>query len=129
MRKSIWATLICAHVTVLCLGFSTAQAQAPISIATVIKESAAYQLRIVTLRGSITDLEALPPYMTRRGPVVGACLFTLKDGTGSIEVEVDRDCAESVDRTWRQNYIVRGILQMQGSKIFLLATEVRRGDE
>ena len=106
-----------------------AQAQDPIPIAAIIKEQAAYQLRIVTLRGSITDLEALPPYMTRRGPVVGACLFTLKDGTGSIEVEVDRDCAESLDRTWHQNYIVRGILQMQGSKIFLLAIEVRRGDE
>jgi hypothetical protein len=94
-----------------------------------IKEQAAFQLHIVTLRGSISDLETLPPYMTRRGLVVGACLFTLKDGTGSIEVEVDRDCAESIDRTWRQNYTVRGILQMQGSKVFLLATEVRRGDE
>jgi hypothetical protein len=106
-----------------------AQAEDPIPIAGIIKEHAASELHIVTLRGSLTDLEALPPYMTRRGLVVGACRFTLEDGTGSIEVEVDQNCAESIDRTWRQNYTVRGILQMRGSKVFLLATEVRRGDE
>lgn len=106
-----------------------AQAEDPVSIAAIIKDHAAFQLHIITLRGSITDLEALPPYMTRRGLVVGACLFTLKDDTGSIEVEVDRDCAESVDKTRRQNYTVRGILQMRGSKVFLIATEVRRNDE
>lgn len=106
-----------------------AQGEAPIPIATIIKDQAALQLHIVTVRGSITDLEALPPYMTRRGLVVGACLFTLKDGTGSIDVEVDRNCAESIDSTWRQTYTVHGILQMRGSKVFLLATEVRRGDE
>jgi len=106
-----------------------AQAEAPIPIATIIKEHTVFELHIVKLRGSITNLETLPPYMGRRGLVVGACRFTLEDGTGSVEVEVDQNCAESVDTTQRQNYTVGGILQVRGSKLFLIATEIRRGDE
>ena len=129
LRKSRWTVLTCTYVAVVCLGFSMAQAEDLIPIATIIKGHADFQLHVVTLRGSITDLEALPPYMTRRGLVVGACRFTLKDDTGSIEVEVDRDCTESVDITRRQNYTVGGILQVRGSKISLIAMEIRRGDE
>jgi hypothetical protein len=67
-----------------------------LSIQTLLAQAPSYEPQIVTLRGVIKDMQAMPPIpaMARKGcPVFyGQATFVLEDETGSLPVEVLAGC-------------------------------------
>ena len=75
---------------------STSRATEQLSIQTLLAQAPSYELQIVTLRGVIREMQAMPPIpaMARKGcPVFyGQATFVLEDDTGSLPVEVLAGC-------------------------------------
>lgn len=71
---------------------SDASAGEPITIRKILSNLQSYQLHEITLQGTSSQINPLPPYIGRVGSVFDACTFHLDDGTGSIEVHVSKGC-------------------------------------
>ena len=126
------AMLTGAQLIMLFTGLSVSLANDALPIGTVLAGFSTHQLHEVTLRGAIIDVQELPPYIGRLGPVRGACRFFLKDETGMIEIQVGQNCmpkelATAVARG--QAYEVRGMVQVRCASecpvVSVVATEVR----
>ena len=51
-----------------------------------------YQLKTVTLHGTVKDLKALPPHPAKSCTVYGSYTFTLVDESGEVDVQKVRRC-------------------------------------
>jgi len=131
MRRSILsinnrvARLVAAQVILLWILLSVTHAEDYVAISRILKNPSDLQLHAVTLRGTIHDLQELPPHPGRLGPVIGACRFRLKDETGSIAVEIHQRCTEAIDTTRQHSYEVMGIIQTHDAYPSLIATAIR----
>jgi len=113
---------------------STSGAIEQLSIQTLLAQAPSYELHIVTLRGVIREMYAMPPI----GPGKYGCLldgratFVLEDNTGSLPVEVLGNCrpqaAASLPKDGDQIvlsaviYISKGEMPM---RVWAKATEIR----
>lgn len=126
------AMLTGAQLIVLWTGLSVSLAADAIPIGAVLAHVSAHQLHDITLRGTIIDIQELPPYIGRLGTVRGACRFFLKDKTGMIEIQVEQHCMPKELATAAargQTHEVRGVVQVRGAPespiVSVVAFEIR----
>lgn len=126
------AMLTSAPLIVLLTELSVSLAADAIPIGAVLANFSVHQLHDVTLRGTIIDIQELPPYIGRLGVVRGACRFFLKDQTGMIEIQVEQHCMPKELATAAargQAYEVRGVVQVRGASegpiVSVVAFEVK----
>lgn len=71
---------------------SLSRATEQLSIHTPLTQAPSYELRVVTLRGAVQNMQAVPPFfsmMHEAGCLIyGQATFVLEDDTGSLPVEV-----------------------------------------
>lgn len=85
----------------LLAGFTSAATATdePIAISRVVEDPQAYHMRMVTLQGTVRQVEALEPYAQRSGTTCyGAYLFTLEDEAESLTVAVLGLCGKPIIR-------------------------------
>jgi len=92
VRKTLLARVIKVSELVLLLCVTAAFAGELVPIAAALSNLEFYQLHEITIIGTISDLQPLQPYIGRLGPVTGACIFNIDDGTGTMEVHVSTGC-------------------------------------
>jgi hypothetical protein len=116
--------------------FSTSGATEQLSIQTLLAQAPSYELRLVTLRGVIREMQAMPPIpaMALKGcPVFyGQATFILEDDTGSLPVEVLAGCRPQAAATLLNDgeqvvlsaviHISKGEMPMQ---VWAQASEIR----
>jgi hypothetical protein len=131
-ENSCAAMLTGAQLIALFPGLSVSLAADAIPIGAVLANVSAHQLYDITVRGTITDIQELPPYIGRLGVVRGACRFFLKDQTGMIEIQVGQYCMPKELATAAargQAYEVRGVVQVRGASkgsiISVVAFEIK----
>lgn len=74
---------------------STSRATEQLSIQTLLAQAPSYELQIVTLRGVINNMQAMPPIPqpgSRCRLLYGHATFVLEDDTGSLPVGVFGSC-------------------------------------
>ena len=125
------ALLTSAQLLVLLSGLSVSLAADATPIGAVLANVSAHQLHDITVRGTISDIQELPPYIGRLGTVRGGCRFFLKDQTGKIEIQVGQNCMPKELATAAahgQIYEVRGVVQVrdasEGPLVSMVASEV-----
>jgi hypothetical protein len=95
-RSRLCWVLLLVFVLLACI-FSTSGAAELLSIQTLLAQAPSYELRLVTLRGGIRDMQAMPPISSgTRKPgclLYGQATFVLEDDTGSLPVEVFGSCS------------------------------------
>jgi len=102
---------------------ATSSANEVIAIATLLAEPKSYQLRTVTLHGTVTNLHRLEPYISGPGiPCHNSFEFTLQDETGSILVYIEGRCGTTTlvppDVSDRQAVFVDAVVQVIDPSIF-----------
>jgi hypothetical protein len=84
-RRIAWVS-----TALFCLSASVSLADGPVEIGAILKDPDSYNLRVVTLEGTVRDVKPYEPYyepfQCGSGVCYGAYTFTLVDETGSIEV-------------------------------------------
>ena len=77
---------------------STSRATEQLSIQTLLAQAPSYELQIVTLRGVIKDMQAMPPIPmgSRCRLLYGHATFVLEDDTDSLPVSVYGSCVPQV---------------------------------
>ncbi len=75
-------------------------AEEPVAIGTILKQPESYNLRVVTLQGTVRNVRPFEPYFApfagQGGRCYGAYTFTLEDASGSIEVFHPALCAPPI---------------------------------
>ncbi len=92
-RRKLCSVLLLVFVLSECI-CSTSGATEQLSIQTLLAQAASYELRIVTLRGVIKDMQVKPPTLSnyKCSMLYGQATFILDDGTGSLPVDVLPSC-------------------------------------
>ena len=96
-RSRLRSVLLLVFVLSACIR-STSGATEPLSIQTLLAQAPSYELQVVTLRGVIKDMQAMPP-IPQMGPcrlLYGHATFVLEDDTGSLPVGVYGSCVPQV---------------------------------
>lgn len=114
---------------------STSRATEPLSIHTLLAQAPSYELQIVTLRGVIKDMQAMPPIPqmgSRCRLLYGHATFVLEDDTGSLPVGVSGSClpqaAASLPKDGDQVVLNAVIFTSKGEvpvRVWGQATEIR----
>jgi hypothetical protein len=82
--------LTCLLIALQSLSAAALFADGPVEIGAILKDPDSYNLRVVTLEGTVRDVKPYEPYYEPfrcgSGVCYGAYTFTLVDETGSIEV-------------------------------------------
>lgn len=86
LRSAACLSLLCGLIV------SVSLAGGPVSIGTILNELDAYQSQTVTIQGTVRQVHRLPPFIAHGGLLLTPCTFVLDDGTGTIEVQVARNC-------------------------------------
>jgi len=85
------ARKVLLHIILIAAGVALASAEDVISIGTILKNPESYNLRVVTLEGTVRDVKPYKPYFQpfrcEAGVCYGAYTFMLVDEGGSLEVE------------------------------------------
>jgi hypothetical protein len=90
---SIWLSYPIAVVLLLAsLHVSSSGAADTINIKDLKFNAVSLQLKMVTLRGTVKDLKALPPHPAKKCIVYGSYTFTLVDESGEVDVEKVGSC-------------------------------------
>lgn len=113
---------------------STSRATEPLSIQTLLTQAPSYELQVVTLRGVIKDMQAMPPIPmgSRCRLLYGHATFVLEDDTGSLPVGVYGSCvpqaAASLPKDGNQVVLNAVIFTSKGEvpvRVWAQATEIR----
>lgn len=96
-RSRLRSVLLLAFVLSECI-LSTSGATEQLSIQTLLAQAPSYELQVVTLRGVIKDMQAMPPIpqMGKCRLLYGHATFVLEDDTGSLPVGVYGSCVPQV---------------------------------
>ena len=96
-RSRLRSVLLLVFVLSACI-LSTSGATEQLSIQTLLAQAPSYELRVVTLRGVIKDMQAMPPIpqMGKCRLLYGHATFVLEDDTGSLPVGVYGSCVPQV---------------------------------
>ncbi len=90
MMVQVTARTVLLHVILVAAGVALASAGEIIPIGTILKNPESYNLRVVTLQGTVRNVKPFEPYFElfgQGGACYGTYTFTLEDETGSIEVD------------------------------------------
>jgi hypothetical protein len=91
MKAQFTVRTVLLHITLIAAGVSFALANEVISIGTILKNAESYNLRVVTIQGTVRDVKPFEPYfepfMGTSGICYGAYTFILEDGTGAITLD------------------------------------------
>lgn len=75
------------------------RAEGPMPIAQVLADPDSYHLRLITLHGTVREVQTIAPYQQSSGAACyGAYAFVLGDHTGAIDVTVLGVCGVPVSR-------------------------------
>jgi hypothetical protein len=138
-RRALGCRLCATSLTVLVLFvsiLSPSRAAEQISIHTMRAQAPSYELRLVTLRGQVKDMQATPPIssMTHMPECIiyGQGTFILEDDTGSLPVEVFGSCgSESADALPKDgdqvvlNAVIRVSKEEMPIRVWAQAAEMR----
>ena len=96
-RSRLRSVLLLVFVLSACIR-STSGATEQLSIQTLLAQAPSYELQVVTLRGVIKDMQAMPPISmgSRCRLLYGHATFVLEDDTGSLPVGVYGSCVPQV---------------------------------
>jgi hypothetical protein len=96
-RSRLRSVLLLVFVLSECI-LSTSGATEQLSIQTLLARAPSYELQVVTLRGVIKDMQAMPPIPmgSRCRLLYGHATFVLEDDTGSLPVGVYGSCVPEV---------------------------------
>ncbi len=71
----------------------------PVAIGEIVADPDLYQLKLVTVQGTVRQVKALAPYVQTSGTTCyGAYTFTLEDDTGAIEIDVLGMCGKPMTK-------------------------------
>ena len=91
MKARFTVRTVLLHITLVVVGVSLSLANEVIPIGTILKDAESYNLRVVTLEGTVRDVKPYKPYFQPfrcgAGVCYGAYTFMLVDEGGSLEVE------------------------------------------
>jgi hypothetical protein len=113
---------------------STSRATEPLSIHTLLAQAPSYELQVVSLRGVIKDMQAMPPIPigSKCRLLYGHATFVLEDDTGSLPVGVFGSClpqaAASLPKDGDQVVLNAVIFTSKGEvpvRVWGQATEIR----
>jgi len=93
-RSRLRSVLLLVFVLSECI-LSTSGATEQLSIQTLLAQAPSYELQVVTLRGVIKDMQAMPPIPQMGSKcrlLYGHATFVLEDDTGSLPVGVFGSC-------------------------------------
>ena len=133
-RSRLRSVLLLVFVLSACI-LSTSGATEPLSIHTVLAQASSYELQVVTLRGVIKDMQAMPPIpqMGKCRLLYGHATFVLEDDTGSLPVGVYGSCVPQVaaflPKDGDQVVLNAVIFTSKGEvpvRVWAQATEIRR---
>ena len=111
----VYSFLIVVWVT----GGSIAFAGEPTPIGNIVANPQSYQLHVVTLTGTVTNIRIFSEdYISNNIPCHGAYTFTLKDETGTLEILVGGVCEkinrESVQVVEGEKIVLEGMINAPG---------------
>jgi hypothetical protein len=99
MIRQITQHLYCLALSAAIMSSTLVWAEEPTSIQQILEEPKIYNLRHVTIRGTVRDVQPLAPYTVANGdPCYGAYLFRLEEDEATLSVAVLGICGKPTVR-------------------------------